>query len=296
LTARKKNIILRAHAKVNLFLELLRRRPDGFHEIETVMQTVSLHDSLELSHAVSGISLECPAGGVPADRSNLAWRAADLMRRRLRTGAGVSIRLTKRIPVGAGLGGGSSDAAAILRGLNVLWRAGLTEADLLAFSAELGSDVGFFVRGGIAVCTGRGEVVSPVPCGLSMPMVIVFPGFGVPTAAAYRAVIPADLSGRRRSPRALIDALRSGSCEDAIAGLFNRLEAPVFRMRPEMSSLKRSLTRSGFIKVLMTGSGSCFFGVCADAETARGIAQSIGADGRNTAFAVRGVPRPPRCA
>jgi len=185
-------ISINAYAKINLSLEILGKRPDGYHEVVTVMQTVSLHDTLTLE-AAPEISLECDRPDL-GDESNLAIKAARLLRERASHPGGALIRLEKRIPVAAGLGGGSSDAAAALKGLNTLWGLRLSEDELRAIGAELGSDVPFFIHGGTAMAQGRGERIRPLPPISLEWFVILCPKIELPnkTAALYRRITPAD--------------------------------------------------------------------------------------------------------
>ncbi|MBI2461374.1 MAG: 4-(cytidine 5'-diphospho)-2-C-methyl-D-erythritol kinase [Candidatus Rokubacteria bacterium] len=194
-----RSLVLRASAKVNLALEVLGRRPDGYHEIATVLQAIDLSDRLVLEDADGGIELRCDTPAIPTDRQNLAWRAADLLRRAAGVARGVRIRLWKRIPVAAGLGGGSSDGAAVLYGCNRLWRLGWDTARLATLATELGMDVPFFLRGGRALATGRGEILRPLPPAPGLTLVIVNPGVPLPTRERPRGRGRTALPGPRRA-------------------------------------------------------------------------------------------------
>src|SRR5262245_53525263 len=173
-----------APAKVNLFLEVLRRRPDGYHDLATLMVAVGLYDSLSFTANDTGeIRLGCDDPALPTGPDNLVCRAARLLRDRHGVRAGADILLAKRIPVAAGLAGGSSDAAATLAGLNRLWQLGLDNGELARLGAELGSDVAFFFSGPAAWCTGRGEIVEPVPMARPLDLVLVSPRVGLSTAS-----------------------------------------------------------------------------------------------------------------
>ena len=241
------SIRVRCPAKLNLFLEVVRRRADGYHEIDTVMQAISLLDDLEVQARDDGeLRLTCSDPSLPTDGRNLVVRAARALREATGCTAGATMRLTKRIPMQAGLGGGSSDAA----------------ADLAAVAAEVGSDVAFFLTGGTARCTGRGERVEPVACAAECFYVLVCPRVSVSTAAAYQK-LRFPLTPVRRDATMACHSLVEGDVEGRGASLFNRLEAPAFAMYPALSEVKRRLMATGlFAGVAMTGSGSALFGLC----------------------------------
>lgn len=252
--------VLRAPAKVNLFLEILGRRADGFHDLESVFQELDLADELSVAANESGgIRLRCDDAGVPTDSRNLAVRAAEALRKAARVDAGADLVLRKRIPAGGGLGGGSSDAAAALIGLDKAWGLDWPRERLAAVAAEIGSDVPFFLYGGTCRCRGRGEEVTPAPNACALRFVLVMPEWPVGTADAYAALRPEDF-GRRRAD-ALLDALRDGNEAAAIAALHNGFEEPVFRLEPRERALYEALGALGFAAVRMSGSGSTLFGV-----------------------------------
>ena len=199
LRRRGADVLVRAPAKVNLFLEVLRRRPDGYHELATLMTAVSLYDTLLFGDDPSGtVRLRCDRPDLSAGPDNLVCRAAELLRRRTGRDLGAVIRLWKRIPMPAGLGGGSSDAAAALAGLNALWRLGLSRAELAGLGAELGSDVPFFFAAPAAWCMGRGEKVEPFALGRPLDFVLVSPPVGLSTAEVFRERDAAGRSAARR--------------------------------------------------------------------------------------------------
>jgi 4-diphosphocytidyl-2-C-methyl-D-erythritol kinase len=255
-------ISIRAHAKINLDLRVLGSRPDGFHELRTVFQSISLHDVIECVGRDGPLAIECDAPGVPLDRSNLVWRAADALWRALRKpGAvhGVTIRLRKQIPVQAGLGSGSTDAAATLLALARLWRVPLRPAQLTDVAAALGADVPFFLSGGTALGLGRGDEVYPLADLPRHWIVLLVPGFGVSTADAY-----AWYDGERDVARAM--AAREpqhvpGPWPSRAAQMINDLEAPIARHHPEIDQMRTSLRRAGALAAAMSGSGSTVFGL-----------------------------------
>ncbi|MCS6863597.1 MAG: 4-(cytidine 5'-diphospho)-2-C-methyl-D-erythritol kinase [Gemmataceae bacterium] len=264
-------LVLAAPAKLNLFLEIRRRRPDGYHDLESLMVAIDLFDTLEF-HATTTAELtvqcDCPALSVGVE--NLVWRAAHALRQGVnRPDLGASIRLSKRIPMQAGLGGGSSDAATTLVGLNALWKLGLTRRELLAMAASIGSDVAFFLTLPAAWCTGRGEVVTEEASTGQFHFVLVCPPVGLGTAEVYqRLVVPAEpISGA-----AVRAAFRAGDSESLGRVIFNRLEEPAFALQPLVERIRRRLDRLGSLGVQMSGSGSAVFALCRDATHAAQVA------------------------
>jgi 4-diphosphocytidyl-2-C-methyl-D-erythritol kinase len=275
-------------AKLNLFLEVVRRRPDGYHDLETVMQAVDLCDELRIEPRESGeLALECSDPELPADERNLVLRAALALRERTGHRGGARFRLTKRVPAEAGLGGGSSDAAGTLVGLNAAWGLGLSRSDLAETAAEVGSDVAFFLVGGAALCTGRGEQVEPLDSGESLACVVLCPPVRVSTAAAYRALGALTSQGARAT--ILTQALRAGDAPGVGQALWNRLEEPAFRLRPSLAEAKRQLAATGaFTGVGLTGSGSALFGVCRP-EDLESAVQRVASLRLGRVFGVRSV-------
>jgi len=250
-----------APAKVNLSLEVLGRRPDGFHEIRSVMQAVSLCDEMTLSARADGrVTLSCAPEGLPTDERNLVVRAARLMQQRYGVASGVAISLQKRIPIGGGLGGGSSDCAVALLALGHLWSLGLRLGELTEIAAELGSDVPFFLHGGTALCEGRGERVTPLACARQMDYVLVMPSWPVSTGEVYRAA--GGLTGRVGRSENVIRALQEGDVELLGASLTNDLQEPALSMHPDLRAicsgldgLKAPANAKG---IVLSGSGSSF--------------------------------------
>lgn len=261
----RESIRILCPAKVNLHLRVLGRRSDGYHDILTLMQPVGLWDELELQLAGSGITLSCSEPGVPNDQGNLAYRAALRFQKRVGEPKGVQIRLRKRIPVGAGLGGGSSDAAGVLKGLNELMGAPLDQEELRVMAAELGADVPFFLHGGPAIATGIGERLEPVRLRVFLYYVLWFPGWSVSTGWAYRNL---DLGLTTPPKKTKIPQLIEGF-EDVIALLHNDLETVTARHHPWIQKAKERLRNAGAEGVLMSGSGPTVFGLFRQEEEAR---------------------------
>lgn len=254
-------VAVRAHAKINLDLRVLGMRPDGFHELRTVFQAITLHDVIACVPHDGPFAIECSAAGVPLDSSNLIWRAAERLWRALRRpGAptGVVVRLDKQIPLQAGLGGGSADAAATLVALAKLWRVPVRPAQLTDIGATLGADVPFFLSGGTALGLGRGDEVYPLADLPRHWIVLVIPGFGVSTSEAYGWYDGDREQGRldRRDPQHV-----PGPWPSRAAQMVNDLEGPIARHHPEIDQMKAALRRAGALAAAMSGSGSTVFGL-----------------------------------
>jgi 4-diphosphocytidyl-2-C-methyl-D-erythritol kinase len=263
-------LVLRPPAKINLMLRIGPRRPDGFHDIRSLIQSIALSDTLALTARAGPLALHVRGHGVPTDRANLVWRAAELLwRANGRSGdpREAYIQLDKAIPATAGLGGGSSDAAAALIGLNVLWGFRRTRSDLMALSIELGSDVPFFLQGGTALCAGRGDEVYPVDDILRLGIIIIKPSIGVATADAYRWLDDDRAAGMEdsgRAPRRLEVGWPAGP-----VAVVNDLEAPVARRHPVLTEMIDACLQAGAMAAGMTGSGSAVFAAFSEAAAKR---------------------------
>ncbi len=252
-------------AKINLYLNVRTKRPDGFHELETVFERINLCDKIVLRPLASPrIEVTSDSPGLPDDASNLAFRSAKLIRDTCRVTRGVSIRILKRIPIGAGLGGGSSDAAGVLRGLNALWKLNLSTRALVSMAKKLGSDAAFFIYDvPFAAAGGRGDVVRPLSGlkGVRLWHVLVVPNVHVSTPVIYAAW---DSHARLTSPqynaKLLILRLKKGL---PLAGgaLFNSLAPVTARLYPEVTLARNELSALGVEAVLMSGSGPAVFGI-----------------------------------
>lgn len=249
---------VQARAKVNLFLDVTERRPDGYHDILTVFQEIDLADRLHVGRAKTpGLAVEC----VPDIPGNILHKAWETLERRHGPLPGVRAVLRKHIPLQAGLGGGSSDAAAFLKAVNRLLELGLTPDDVERVAAEVGSDAPFFVRGGCRTGHGRGDILEPLPHQLELRFVIVHPGFGVPTAEAYAALDPANFGGGRERFGRLKTALTERNLKAVAANLYNVFETTVFAARPEIRRIAERLREEGALNALLCGSGSAVFGL-----------------------------------
>lgn len=251
----------KAPAKINLLLDVLRKRDDGYHEVEMIMTMVDLADRLEMSELPRDqIVLSSQAGFIPLDEKNLAFQAAKLIKERYGVKQGVYIHLDKHIPVAAGLAGGSSDAAATLRGLNRLWQLGLSTAELEELGAELGSDVPFCIRGGTAIARGRGERLETIDNPPQCWVVLAKPPINVSTAEVYGKLRANELK-EHPSISGMVEAIRKQSFADVCAGLGNVLESVTLDRYPEVRQIKEVMTKLGADGVLMSGSGPTVFGL-----------------------------------
>lgn len=264
---------VRAFAKINLDLRVLGKRADGFHELRTIFQTVSLADRLDIAFTPAPkTSIELEDSAAIAD--NLVVRAARLAMDAMRVTGQVEMRLEKRIPMGAGLGGGSSDAAAVLLALPVLARRPLPVATLSALGRQLGSDVPFFLLGGAAVGIGRGTELFPLPDAPALPGVIAAPAIHVSTADAYRALSPRLTTESQENK---IFSFQSHAWDVINAGGFqNDFEPVVFEREPRLAALRRKLEKAGAAVAMMSGSGSALFGLFRDREGVRRALERLG--------------------
>ena len=278
-----------AHAKINLTLRVLGVRSDGYHALRTTFQTLALHDTLTFRFERGPFVLEATDPSCPVDETNLVWRAAErIWKAAGRRGAphGVRIRLTKRIPVQAGLGGGSSDAATALRVLAEGWRAALAPGRLHEIAASLGADVPFFLRGGTALGLERGDLIYQLPDLPAIWVTVVVPPFGVSTVDAYRWWDREHGGGTRKRLRPRRHARNAG--EGPLAGwlpereLTNDLQGPVGAHHPEIGRLIAALRRAGAAYAAMSGSGSAVFGLFAGRRAAVAAARALDRGGRRT--------------
>ncbi|MCX5779703.1 MAG: 4-(cytidine 5'-diphospho)-2-C-methyl-D-erythritol kinase [Firmicutes bacterium] len=266
-------LVIIAPAKINLTLKVLGKRPDGYHELETVMQQISLVDKIYLRRGDEGIRVTSNSSLVPDNEENLAWQAAQLLSVKFSLPAGLDIFIEKNIPIGAGLAGGSADAAAVLQGMSALYGLSLAPEEMLALGLALGSDVPFCLWGGTALARGRGEILTPLDSGPALEMVLVKPDFQLSTAEVYR-----DFSLERvQDPPdnvAFLDAWRRCDIIAVTAQMKNVLETVSVTRCPEIAAIKQQLEAAGALHTLMSGSGPTVIGVFisrAEARSAWGI-------------------------
>lgn len=268
-----KRVALPSPSKINLFLEVLGRRDDGYHEIRSIAVLTELCDTIILEPRTSGITVTAVDPQVPFGPENLCHRAAGLLLRYCGMHAGVGIRIEKRIPIAGGMGGGSSNAAATLWGLNLLYDLRRSREELMRLGAELGSDVPLFFCRGAAFVSGRGERVEELAALSPRWLVIANPGFEISTASVYRRLrmpLTSEEAGIRM--RALVE---SGEEEAVLSRCFNRLEEVVLDVYPAVAALKQRLSLLGASPVLVSGSGPTVFGVMRGAEMAKQVASSL---------------------
>jgi len=293
--------IVRSYAKVNLTLDVLGKRPDGYHAIESVMQSISLYDTLTLSiGGEPGIRVTCDRPEIPTGETNLATRAAAVLLESRGAAPARDIRSEKRIPPEAGLGGGSSNAAAVLRGLNRLlaekcpkskargsrlagtetwnFEHGTLNSDLAAFAAKVGSDVPFFIVGGTALVQGRGEEVRPLTDIQTQWLLIVKPPFGVSSAWAYRRLDEMERAEPRSCSKRMLECIENEGCKRASQLVGNDLELPVIECHPEIGKIKEALLGAGASAALMCGSGSAAFGLFAGEDEVHAAADRLPRD------------------
>jgi 4-diphosphocytidyl-2-C-methyl-D-erythritol kinase len=268
---RPRSVRVNACAKLNLTLRVLGVRADGYHDLRTAFQTVALHDTLTFSETAGSFRLACNDPRCPVDETNLVWRAAQLMWKacgKKGSVAGLTARLVKRIPIESGLGGGSSDAVAALRGLQALWRMPSQRPDLRELARELGADAPFFLEGGSALGIDRGDTLFRLADLPGFPVVIVVPPFGVSTRDAYRWWDAARRGGGSPQTRGSMPGLPASE-------LVNDLQPPVSRRHPEIECIARRLVRHGALFSAMSGSGSTVFGLFASRAEAQQAARQI---------------------
>ena len=271
-----------ARAKINLTLDILGLRDDGYHEVEMILQSIALADQLSLERDDSrDIRLEIVSSNVeggellPLDDKNLAVKAARIFFDEFDLDGGLSIRLTKNIPIAAGLAGGSADAAAVIRGINRLFDLRLPSEQLCKLGEQIGSDVPFCIIGGTCLATGRGERLTQLPDLPSIPIVLIKPRGAVPTAWAYKNY-DADPSSDHPDTRAIIDAIKLGDVEAVGELMFNVLERISVKLHPSIVEYKSKLLEGGATSAVMSGSGPTIFGFTRSIEDAKKIAASIG--------------------
>jgi len=281
--------------KVNLILNILGQRADGFHELETVMQPVNLCDEMSFARADTGVQLTCSNSELPVDAKNLVHRAATAFLAAAKISDGVKIHLQKNLPLAGGIGGGSANAAVTFAALNELFGAPLPLEKLHALAAALGSDVPFFLYDQPALATGRGENVRPLekfPALRGKAFFLVHPGFGISTPWSYQnlARFPQDQNGTPGRAQKLISLLQDGDLKAAAGEVYNSLEAPAFDKFPVLQLYREFLRENGALVALMSGSGSTTFAIAENLSAAENLAEKFksqfGANGWTATVAI----------
>jgi len=281
-------ISLKSAAKINLYLEITGNRGDGYHDLVMVLQSIDLCDRVDIRKiGKDEIHILCNHPDVPCDRSNLAYKAAALMQSIYPDIGGIEIEIDKKIPMGAGLAGGSGNAAAVLVGIDRLWDLGLTQSQLCDLAAQLGSDIPFCISGGTALATGRGEILSPLPDLKDLVLVICKPRqIAIATAWAYQTFRSKNLLATRGvkdhylSSQMVAAIASGGEAAPAKIGrlLYNDLERAVLPEYPELVALENKLLEQECLGAMMSGSGSTMFAIAADLDRAHQIAEAVRTD------------------
>lgn len=254
------HIDIAANAKVNLTLDVLRKREDGYHELRTIMHSISLFDNISLRKTAGGISLKTNLKYLPTDNRNIAYAAALLFFEKSGIKGGVNINIKKTIPVAAGLAGGSTNAASVLMGLNKLYGNVFSTDELIEMGAMLGSDTPFFIKGGCALCEGRGEILTPLPDMPTTTFLIIKPPIRVSTAQVYSS-LKADKLTEHPDTDGTIDAIRNGDREAIAVRMFNVLETVTTADHPEIKRIKQEMINLGAMGSAMSGSGPSVIGL-----------------------------------
>jgi len=262
----KERMDILSPAKINLYLEVRGRREDGYHNLNTLMCCIGLCDAIRLTFEQKNISVRCAHSDVPENESNLAARAARLFFEHTGLGRGIHIDIVKNIPVGAGLGGGSSNAATVLKGLNAFYGSPVSQKDLYAIGKGIGADVPFFIYGKPAVATGIGDILTPCDCVESWPILLVYPAVAVSTAEVYKKLNLALTKTKKINTKNVFELKWD---KDIANQLFNDLELVASEICPEIQQAKASLLMHDASAALMTGSGSAVFGLYENMENAQ---------------------------
>lgn len=258
---------VRAYAKINLGLDVVRRLENGYHEVRMIMQTIDLFDTLTLHKTTGEISLKTDSTEIPMDEDNLVCKAARLFMEETKTEGGIAIHLTKRIPVAAGLAGGSTDAAAVLQGLNTLYGTGLSKEQLCAMGVKLGADVPYCIMGGTAIAEGIGEVLTKLPDAPPMHLLLAKPDIAVSTKYVYENLRLSKLS-THPDIEGIAEAIRKGDREGILCRMDNVLQSVTEKKYPIVTKIKEFMEENGARKALMSGSGPTVFGIYDSKEAA----------------------------
>jgi 4-diphosphocytidyl-2-C-methyl-D-erythritol kinase len=273
-----KTITLKCSAKINLFLEIVGLRPDGFHEVVMLLQSIDLADTINIT-TQREIAIACDHTQVPTNEENIAYKAVQVMQKALGRKDGALIEIEKKIPVAAGLAGGSANAAAVMVGLNLLWDGGLTVRDLEKLAQSLGSDVPFCIDGGTALAVGRGEILSPLLMWKGIPLVLAKPrNLGISTAwvyKTYRERYAKNKAAHTSNLPTLLSGLVHHDLSRVTKHLYNDLEDVVLPGHAEVADLKKRMLEAGASGVMMSGSGPSVFGLCEHEEQARSVLAQI---------------------
>ncbi len=262
------SVVIKAMAKVNLGLDVLRRRENGYHDVKMIMQTVNLYDTLTLAKADEGIVITTNTGELPLNEDNLIYKAAKLILEYANKITGVSIHLDKQIPIAAGMAGGSTDAAATLLGMNKLYDLGLTKQELAEIGVKIGADVPYCIYGGTYLSEGIGEVLTKLEDAPDCYVVIAKPGIGVSTKYVYEN-LHIETVEKHPDIDGMIEAIKEGSLDGVAKKMENVLETVTINRYPEIETMKKCLLENGAENALMSGSGPTVFGIFKEEEIAK---------------------------
>lgn len=262
-----KKIEIDSYSKINLTLNILAKRQDGYHNIETIMQSVNLADRIFIKEEKEGIRIKCNHPLVPVDTQSLTYRSAEKILNRYRITKGVKIEINKKIPLASGMAGGSANSASILVGINKLFALNLSNKDLREIGEELGMDIPFCIQNGTALAYHKGEKVIPLPL-INPPLwiIIINPGFEIPTKWAYNSLDLDRIKKEKNNIEAMLKALKERELEGIAKNLFNSFEELVIEKYPEIGKIKDRLTEEGALGALMSGSGPTVFGIARNKE------------------------------
>ena len=269
-------IKINSYSKINLTLNILSRREDGYHEIETIMQSINLADQVIIAEEKEGIKIKCNHPEVPVDATSLAYRSAEKIINRYGVKKGVKIEIEKKIPLASGLAGGSANSATILIGMNKLFSLNLNNKDLRGIGEELGMDVPFFIQNGTALAYQRGEKLTPLSS-INPPlwMIILNPGFNISTNWAYNNLDLDSIKREKNNTKAMLKALKEGKSQEIAKNLFNSFESLIIKKYPEVGRIKNRLIEEGVLGALMSGSGPTVFGITQNKEEALKIYEKL---------------------
>ncbi len=268
------SIELAAYAKINLGLDVVRRLENGYHEVKMVMQTIGLHDTLRLEKTKEGIALFVDSSEAPADENNLAYKAARLLKEHCGVAEGISIHLQKRIPVAAGMAGGSTDAAAVLKGMNRLFSLGLSEEELCGIGVRLGADVPYCIMGGTALAEGIGEKLMVLPDAPDSVVLVAKPPVSVSTKYVYETLRLSEIE-KHPDIDGMVRAVREGSLAGIVSRMENVLESVTEKEYSVITGIKHFMEENGAKKALMSGSGPTVFGIYEDRADAEKAAEKL---------------------
>ena len=261
-------ISLEAHAKINLSLDVLGKRDDGYHTLQMIMQTIQLHDTISVYEIPAGVEIKCEAPYVPNNSSNIAYKAAELILQKYGIKSGVRIEIDKQIPVAAGLAGGSTDAAAVLKGINSIFSLGVEEAELRQLGKTIGADVPYCIMGGTALAEGIGDELTRLASPGKINLLLVKPRLGVSTAWVYKN-FRLDKVNERPDTRLLVSAIEAGDIRTLATNMKNVLESVTLQKYPVIENIKKQLIKLGALGCMMSGSGPTVFGIFEDFEKAQ---------------------------